>query len=68
MHPPHVRAAALALVDQGLNDCEISRRLGIPRGTIRDWRRPTYAAGASDPARNLPALLAFGKADALLAG
>jgi hypothetical protein len=42
MHPPQVRAAALALVDQGLNDCEISRRLGIPRGTIRDWRRPTY--------------------------
>jgi hypothetical protein len=42
MHPPHVRAAALALVDQGINDCEISRRLGIPRGTIRDWRRPTY--------------------------
>jgi len=38
----HVRAAALALVDQGLNDCEISRRLGIPRGTVRDWRRPTY--------------------------
>jgi hypothetical protein len=43
MHPPHVRAAALALVEQGLNDCEISRRLGIPRRTILDWRRPTYA-------------------------
>jgi hypothetical protein len=42
MHPPHVRAEALALVAQGLNDCEISRRMGIPRGTIRDWRRPTY--------------------------
>ncbi|MGH2993072.1 MAG: helix-turn-helix domain-containing protein [Solirubrobacterales bacterium] len=42
MHPPHVRAEALALVDQGLNDCEISRRLGIPRRTILDWRRPTY--------------------------
>jgi hypothetical protein len=42
MHPPHVRAAALALVEQGLNDCEISRRLGIPRSTVRDWRRPTY--------------------------
>jgi hypothetical protein len=26
----------------GINDCEISRRMGIPRGTIRDWRRPTY--------------------------
>jgi hypothetical protein len=42
VHPPEVRAEALALVDAGLNDCEISRRLGIPRGTIRDWRRLTY--------------------------
>ena len=31
MHPPEVRAEALALVEAGLNDCEISRRLGIPR-------------------------------------
>jgi hypothetical protein len=42
MHPPHVRAEALALIEQGLNDCEVSRRIGIPRSTIRDWRRPTY--------------------------
>jgi hypothetical protein len=42
MHPPEVRAEALALVEAGVNDCEISRRLGIPRGTIRDWRRPRY--------------------------
>ncbi|MGH2991510.1 MAG: helix-turn-helix domain-containing protein [Solirubrobacterales bacterium] len=42
MHPPHVRAEALALVEAGLNDCEISRRLGVPRRTILDWRRPTY--------------------------
>ncbi|HSD22788.1 MAG TPA: hypothetical protein VLB79_00525 [Solirubrobacterales bacterium] len=27
-----------ALIRQGLNDCEISRRTGIPRGTVRDWR------------------------------
>jgi hypothetical protein len=40
MHPPEVRAKALALVAEGLNDCEISRRLGIPRRTILDWRRP----------------------------
>jgi hypothetical protein len=31
MHPPEVRAQALALVEAGLNDCQISRRLGIPR-------------------------------------
>src|SRR3954468_3053282 len=27
------------LVAQGLNDVEVARRTGIPRGTIRDWRR-----------------------------
>jgi Homeodomain-like domain len=42
VHPPSVRAAALELISAGINDCEVSRRLGIPRGTIRDWRRPTY--------------------------
>ena len=41
MHPLHVRAEALALIEQGLNDCEVSRRIGIPRRTILDWRRPT---------------------------
>lgn len=44
MHPPEVKARALALLERGINDCEISRRLGIPRGTIRDWRRPTYVS------------------------
>jgi len=28
----------LALLRAGLNDCEISRRTGIPRATVRDWR------------------------------
>src|SRR5437588_12677188 len=28
-----------ALIAAGLNDCEVSRRTGIPRSTIRDWRR-----------------------------
>jgi Homeodomain-like domain len=26
------------LIEEGLNDCEIARRTGIPRPTIRDWR------------------------------
>lgn len=33
------------LLGAGLNDCEISRRTGIPRGTVRDWRhghRPRF--------------------------
>jgi hypothetical protein len=42
VHPPQVRAAALDLVRAGVNDCAIARRLGIPRSTIRDWRRPSY--------------------------
>jgi hypothetical protein len=31
-------ATVLELVRVGLNDCEIARRTGIPRGTIRCWR------------------------------
>lgn len=38
MRPETEFRAALELVAAGLNDCEISRRLDIPRGTIRDWR------------------------------
>lgn len=42
MHPPHVRAEVLRLVEAGLNDCQISRQTGVPRGTVRDIRRPRY--------------------------
>jgi hypothetical protein len=42
MHPPEVKQAALELIAAGHNDCEVSRRTGIPRRTIMDWRRPTY--------------------------
>ena len=42
MHPPAIRDEALRLVAAGLNDCEIARRLGVARTTVRDWRRPTY--------------------------
>ncbi len=42
MHAAAVRDEALALIAAGINDCEIARRLGIPRTTIRDWRRPRY--------------------------
>jgi len=42
MHPSHVKRAALELIAAGHNDFDVSRRLGIPRRTIADWRRPTY--------------------------
>lgn len=53
MHPPEVKQAALDLVAAGHNDCEISRRLGVPRRTILDWRRPTYVSQRS-PAETCP--------------
>jgi hypothetical protein len=44
--PQHELHSAQALIAEGLNDCEIGRRLNIPRVTIRDWRHgkvPDYA-------------------------
>jgi hypothetical protein len=40
MHSLDARSLALELVRSGLNDCEVARRSGIPRTTVRDWRRP----------------------------
>lgn len=45
MRPEEEFREALALVSEGANDSEIARRLGIPRTTIRDWRR----AAAQNP-------------------
>jgi Homeodomain-like domain len=39
-------AEVAALVADGLNDCEISRRTGIPRTTIRDWRNADFRESA----------------------
>jgi Homeodomain-like domain len=38
VHPASIRQAALDLIALGLNDCEVSRRIGVPRRTVRDWR------------------------------
>lgn len=38
MRPEWEYQKALELIKEGINDCEIGRRLGIPRGTIQDWR------------------------------
>src|SRR3954468_6507815 len=40
MRSPSERAEILALVERGINDCEIARRTGLPRTTVRDIRRP----------------------------
>ncbi len=44
MGPLEIRTEALKLVARGVNDCEIARRLGVPRSTVRDWRKPRYVA------------------------
>jgi hypothetical protein len=38
MRPEAESQAAVELIAIGINDCEIGRRLEIPRGTIRDWQ------------------------------
>ena len=43
-HPRHVRSQAEwetvhELIASGLNDCTIARATGIPRETVREWRR-----------------------------
>ena len=37
MHPEATIALALELHGAGLNNCEISRRIGVSRPTVRDW-------------------------------
>jgi hypothetical protein len=49
------------LVASGLNDCQIARVTGIPRGTVRDWRHgkvpraPTLCAVCAGSPDRLPA-------------
>lgn len=50
MHSPAVREHALSLLHSGLNDCEVARRTGISRSTIRDWRRPRYIPSSTSRA------------------
>jgi hypothetical protein len=38
MHSRETVAQALCLADGGLNDCEISRQVGVARATVREWR------------------------------
>ena len=47
VRPLETRTEALRLVAVGLNDCEIARRLDVPRTTVRDWRNPPYVPAAA---------------------
>jgi hypothetical protein len=49
VHGKLIHDTALQLIAAGVNDCEISRRLGIPRTTVRDWRRPRYVPRPTRP-------------------
>ena len=40
------------LIAAGLNDCEIGRRTGIPRGTVREWRHGSRDAGSASPRKS----------------
>jgi Homeodomain-like domain len=51
MHRPAVRQSALDLAAAGVNDCEIARRLGLPRTTVRDIR---HASGRPDVRARCP--------------
>lgn len=37
--------AVEALITEGRNDCEIARLTGVPRETVRDWRRGVRGSG-----------------------
>lgn len=47
MHPASEYRRALRLSSQGMTDLAVSRSIGIPRETIRDWRRGARARPAS---------------------
>lgn len=51
MHSPAAREHAMRLLRANLNDCEVARRTGIARTTIRDWRRPRYVPRTPPAAR-----------------
>ena len=36
---PVISEKSYALIAEGVNDCEVARRLGLPRTTVRDMRR-----------------------------
>jgi hypothetical protein len=55
MHSRATVAEALRLRATGLNNCEISRHLGVPRPTVRDWSAGKLPrSGKQDPCNQGP--------------
>ncbi len=54
MHSRATVAEALRLRSAGLNNCEISRRLGIPRSTVREWSAGRPPCFRGDVSRVIP--------------
>jgi Homeodomain-like domain len=48
VHAMAIRHEALELVGAGLNDCEVARRLGLARTTVRDWRRSESSGSSAE--------------------
>jgi len=53
VHAAELRTTVLELIASGVNDCETARRLGVPRTTVRDWRKPRYVRKAAARSRCL---------------
>lgn len=54
MHAAATRSEALELIAAGVNDCEIARRLDVPRTTVREWRAPHYVTRTVVPRAACP--------------
>jgi hypothetical protein len=48
VHSAAIREAALELIVRGESDCEVARRLELPRSTVRGWRQAASSDGESD--------------------
>jgi hypothetical protein len=50
LHAPEIHAEVRRLAALGINDCEIARRLSVPRTTVRDIHKPRYIRRTVDVA------------------
>jgi hypothetical protein len=64
----HLRISIVALLESGVGQREIERRLGVSRKTIRRYQRlansPTLATGSGGPVPNSPGVATSSEASA----